>query len=288
MKTYLLPLLLGCALPLWLAIGSCTSADKCTRGELGCRCTEQNTCAAGARCLDGSCISATSTRDASTGVQDSGAEKPIDCTVATFDGACRELCRAVCKTEELLCVDSRCEPDFCANNGLQTTCSGECDTDVTCVQDLCKQELERKCEEFGYPDNGIYVSGCANDDPRCVLNPDYGCSDTCGTTDGVGKDLVGNGMCEDGGEGSVAPQKCPRSTDCSDCGTRVCGAQGATCSNSGDCCGFFSDSAYCVDVNRDPNVQDPRCLVTCTTSRSCEDGYVCTGIKDNSVYVCSP
>ena len=292
MKIYLL--LLGCALP-WLLF-ACSDAEKCTRGELGCRCSQETTCAAGAECKAGTCVASDAPDTSTPDEVDSGPPKPVDCSVGSFKGACKELCRAVCETEDNLCVASSCGDDDCTDdgiakeNGLLKTCVAECRDDVACVQDLCRQEVKRECEDFWYPDpaTGTRLPGCFNSDPRCVLDPDFGCSDTCGTQqDGVGGELVNNGRCEDGAEGSVM-RACPRSTDCTDCGPRVCGKQGAKCANAGECCGFFSKAAYCVDIDRDPDVEDARCLTTCTTSQDCDDGYACIGITGKGISVCSP
>jgi hypothetical protein len=292
MKTYLV--LLGCALPLlWLA--ACTSADKCTRGEVGCKCTAEATCGTGARCVEGTCLSASQPRDdagGDTGTEDAGKkpQEPIDCAKTSFQDACQQFCRALCKSEENLCVSSACEdPNYCNPDAdLMADCTSACDADVGCLQDLCQSEMTRKCEDFGFEDKGVFVSGCFEDDPKCVLDVNFGCSDTCGTEDGVGGDLHANGICEDGGDGSVMPAKCPRSTDCTDCSSRVCGKQGDACDNAGDCCGFFNKTAYCVDVDRDPDVMDGRCLETCGSAADCDQGYTCTAIKNNSVFVCSP
>jgi hypothetical protein len=288
MKTYLV--LLACALP-WLSLAACTDADKCTRGEVGCKCTAESTCGAGARCVEGTCLSGAQPRtDAGSDAGGAVDQGPIDCKKKTFEDACQQFCRALCKSEENLCVSSGCDdPNYCnPDDDLMADCASACDDDVACLQDLCASEMTRKCENFGFEDKGVFVSGCFEDDPKCVLDVDFGCSDTCGTNGGVGGDLAGNGMCEDGGDGSVSPARCPRSTDCTDCGSRTCGKQGDSCSAPGDCCGFANETAFCVDVDRDPNATDPRCLETCGTADDCDEGYTCTAIKNNSIFVCSP
>jgi hypothetical protein len=307
---------LGCSFALGLlALAGCTSADKCARGEVGCACKSDQACDKGASCVDGTCTSkdggattpghdsgaadASSPRhDASTQGGDAGNDMQdagnVDCKASTFAGACREYCRALCASEANLCLDSQCEEGFCGTDGgqLRDTCDsvcGDADDPVSCMQDLCTGELDRTCEEFGYEDNGEYVSGCFNEDPACVPNPDFGCSNVCGTgPHGTGADLKNNGKCEDGGDGSVDKAPCARGTDCMDCGKRTCAQQGGSCQNGGDCCGFYPNmGAFCVDQDGNLGTDDAVCLLDCTT-QACPDGTQCSALAADAGAVCAP
>lgn len=315
---------LGCGLTLVvLVLAGCTSADKCTRGETGCACDSDEACAKGASCVDGTCVSKNGKPgkdsgaggdgsgggsgggnggnggdDASSQPEDGGgnthdAGGSIDCEVKTFDAACREYCRALCASEANLCLTSQCEEGFCGTDGgqLRDTCDtvcGDADDDVGCMQDLCKGELKRTCEEFGYEDQGEYISGCFNEDPACVPNPDYGCSNVCGTLQGgVGAQLKKNGKCEDGGEGSVDKAPCARGTDCIDCGKRTCAMQNEPCQGPGDCCGFYPNmNAFCVQT--DMTSDNAVCLVDCTQTGECPANSQCSALQNDAGAVCAP
>jgi len=314
---------LGCVLiPIAFALAGCTSADKCTRGEAGCACMSDETCVKGSSCVDGTCKSKPGTDaggggdgsgggssgaggdgsgggggDASTQPGDGGnthdAGGSIDCEATTFEGACREYCRALCASEANLCLNSQCEEGFCGNDGgqLRDTCDTVCGSDddkVGCMQDLCKGELKRTCEEFGYEDNGEYISGCFNEDPACVPNPDFGCSNVCGTMQGgVGAQLKKNGKCEDGGEGSIDNAPCARGTDCIDCGKRTCAMQGEPCQGPGDCCGFYPNmGSFCVQTMT--NSDAAFCLTDCTTTHQCPGDTQCQALADDAGAVCAP
>ena len=159
------------------------------------------------------------------------------------------------------------------------------------MQDLCSGELKRKCEDFGYVDDQTseYISGCFNEDPACVPNPDYGCSNICGTGEhGTGADLANNGKCEDGGDGSTKNALCARGTDCTDCGKRTCAKPGDSCSNGPDCCGFYPNmNTYCVDLDSNLATNDAKCLQECN-STDCPTGTQCNALANDAGSVCVP
>lgn len=157
-----------------------------------------------------------------------------------------------------------------------------CDS-VDCAHDRCVEQNVAACATFGYEANdGSFVSACLNDDPSCVLKPELGCSNVCGSDDGVGGQLVGNGQCEDGHEDSSS-SVCDRSTDCEDCGPHPCAPAGGTCTNHGDCCGFYGPGALCVSIMPSaPAV----CFVTCDDTQQCPPGFRCNPTSgDSSVCV---
>jgi hypothetical protein len=298
-----------CGLLPLLVLAACTSADKCARGEVGCACDANGECSSGAECRSGMCVksggggtgrdASSSQPDGSTTHDDGGntghdaGNTSIDCMAKTFDAACREYCRALCASEANLCLDSQCETGFCGSDGgmLRDTCNQVCSGDVSCMQDLCKGELERTCEQFGYVDDktSAWVSGCFNEDPACVPNPDYGCSNVCGTgPHGTGADLANNGKCEDGGNGSSSAAPCARGTDCQDCGKRTCAKQGESCKNGGDCCGFYPDmGAFCVDIDGNLKTNDAVCLQECA-QKACPSGTQCNDLANDAGAVCVP
>jgi hypothetical protein len=216
----------------------------------------------------------------------------VSCPGDSLDSACRAFCKAFCRNQDLLCVASQCSAGDCDPGGaLYDVCDMTCGKDSSptkCVQSLCVGEGQRSCEEFGYSkmSTGVYQSGCFNDDPKCVLNADFGCSDTCGTLPNqTGGDLANNGMCEDGGKNSTT-SACPRGTDCTDCKPRTCAKTAMSCTNNGDCCGYYDDKSLCVDTG-----SGGTCLATCPDMKTCPGTQTCKSAKDSNnktFYVCAP
>jgi hypothetical protein len=266
-------------------LSACTSAGLCTRGELGCACTQNQRCDEG-RCDDGMCVESDGPPDA--GAPDSGrdAGPPVDCSGDTLDNACEDFCEAFCQNQERLCIGSTCLPGDCDPGGdLLQVCYDECST-ASCAQRSCESQRDHTCDSFGYldPGSGVFLAGCFDNDPVCVLDPVLGCSDTCGVLQNAsGGDLAANDLCEDGGEGSDG-SLCPRSTDCTDCGVRACADVGQACEDHGDCCAFFNDASFCVEVE----TGRAQCLSTCTDTRSCPNGAACLPVDDNRNFVCAP
>lgn len=284
MKTIVAPLLglIGlCALPLW-ALG-CTKAGKCTRGEVGCATTLQGRCKSGAHAVDGMCLKGGgSAGSGGSGGQAGSGEPPTDCPDDSFENACEGFCAAMCSNQEALCLSSKCG----ANDCDMDACQKACDDDTQCIVRACKAQLEMTCETFGSKDDatGVFGSFCFKNDPMCVVEPDLGCSDTCGTlSNRTGGQLAKNRTCEDGGDGSSGTPKCTRGTDCSDCGTRSCGQQGESCGRNGDCCGWTMGGAFCVDTGG-----GQICLATCTEDKPCPGSALCTPLKEGGDAVCVP
>jgi hypothetical protein len=262
----------------------CTSAGKCRRGEEGCACTIEDTCNGGASCMDGMCVA---DEDSPTPIRDSGMPSPSagDCTGETLEQACLGFCEALCQAEQEHCVESACEPGDCEPGGVVfSACTDACDT-AECAQDLCETQAESTCEDFGFMSGQEFETACFDSDPRCVPSPDDpGCSNVCGSlSTRTGGDLAGNGVCDDGGRGSDT-DRCARTTDCDDCGTRNCVMPGGTCSDNGDCCGFFGPGAFCVDLQ----TLGPTCLLDCTETGTCPDPFVCRSVSSGAASVCAP
>lgn len=322
MKTYV-ALLSCLLLPALAVLSACSSAGKCKRGEMGCACKLMSqACDTGAVCVEGLCRERAGGTGGSDGMgssgtggskSDAGAKKdggpgsdagrrndggvkpdagpptPIACPNDSLDSACKAFCQAFCQNQELLCVTSQCAKGECDPGGeLYKVCNQTCGTDaspIKCIQSLCVGEGQRTCEEFGYADStsGVYQSGCFNDDPQCVINPDFGCSDTCGSlSNNTGGDLAQNGVCEDGGKNATA-STCPRGTDCTDCKPRTCAKTAAVCDNNGDCCGYYAHKSLCVDTGSGGS-----CLATCTDTMTCPSGQMCRAVSDNKNSVCAP
>jgi hypothetical protein len=168
-------------------------------------------------------------------------------------------------------------------------CSKTCGTDVACAHDSCVAEGKRVCEEFGFSDSttgGVFLAFCLNDDPNCVLNPDFGCSDTCGSLPNhSGGDLANNGQCEDQGSGSTSGN-CERGTDCTDCKPRTCTKTAGSCGNNGDCCGYYTKKSLCVDTG-----SGGQCLATCSDTTTCPGTQTCRTATDSAgkaFHVCAP
>ena len=280
------------------ALAGCSSAERCTRGEEGCagklNVAASRMCDNGLTLEDGICVD-------NGGIRGDGGTSngPVECSTESVEVACERFCQAFCRNEDLLCAQSRCDPDACEHDpdpdpeseNVYEACYDNCSEDAnpaSCGNRLCVAEGKRTCEEFGFEDTktGVFIAGCFEDDPVCVLNENGGCSDTCGTVNGVNGLLADNGVCEDGGEGSEGAQSsaCARGTDCTDCGTRTCASPGSRCETHGDCCGFFGGDSFCVDV---PDVGGV-CLAICTETRTCPTGMTCRAIVSNEEYVCAP
>jgi hypothetical protein len=259
------------------ALPACTDAGKCTRGEVGCACTEGGTCKSGARCNAGTdmCISSST---AGSG----GGGSDVECSNDSFEEACEGFCQALCDNQEALCVGSECADDDCG----QAECELACGDDVDCMAGACEAQLEMTCETFGTADSdsGVFKSFCFDSDPSCTVSPELGCSDTCGTLPSqVGGDLSDNDVCEDGGKGSSA-SKCVRGTDCSDCKVRMCAVTLEPCGRNGDCCGFAQGESFCVKTGETSRV----CLTACSPAMTCASGELCTPLSAGSDMVCVP
>lgn len=291
---------LYCVLAAVAALSGCSSAEKCTRGDEGC---VPRSTRSGLVCNDdlvedeGICVEGEGAiRDGGAGA-DAG---PVECTSASLEEGCERFCQAFCQNEDLLCASSRCPSTACDHDpdpdpdteNVYEACAERCANDAnpgSCANRLCVAEGKRTCEEFGFedPDTGVFIAGCFEDDPLCVLREDEGCSDTCGTlANNTNGELANNGVCEDGGEGSESPQSpaCPRGTDCTDCGKRTCAMPGGSCDGHGDCCGFYGGKSFCVDLPTSGGT----CLATCTDTRTCPDDLDCLAVDDNQNYVCAP
>jgi hypothetical protein len=284
-------------------LGACTDAGRCRQGEADCTPIGEDRCNRGTRydresnlCVDDDPEAGSSGGDSGSGGTAGSDPEPIDCPDDSVEEACQAFCEAYCQNQELLCVESRCSPGDCDPGGtFEQDCVTACEDDQECATDLCLGQIDVECPDFGftYPlelDDGSevssFVSLCENDDPVCVPGADIGCSNLCGTTgDGVGGELVENGLCEDGGEGSVSPESplCNRGTDCYDCGLRLCVEPGETCGGHGDCCGFYDNGAFCVELS-----SGPTCLQTCTDTGTCPDGLRCLAVDGDENRVCAP
>jgi hypothetical protein len=250
----------------------------------GCSDDEASSCDTGD--TDGSVTEDTS--DASTNEDASVDERtdastPVGCEGSTVSELCTQFCEAFCQNQELLCIESECQPDDCAEGGeIFDTCTTRC-ADADCARDLCEAQGGAECESFGTElASGSYESLCLNRDPSCVIAPDLGCSDVCGSTEQVGGDLVDNGVCEDGSEDSVSAA-CTRGSDCTDCGPQLCSEPGGSCVNHGDCCGFHAFGALCVDPDGQSSPMQPICFPSCDDTHPCPEGFHCnptTGTVD--------
>jgi hypothetical protein len=302
MKTHLIRLC--CWTSIALLLGACTEAGRCRQGEAGCTPRENERCNSGTtydeernRCVDDdSDPEAGNGGDSGSGGTGGSDPEPVECPDDSVEEACQAFCEAYCQNQERLCVESRCNPGDCDPGGdFEVDCVMACEEDQDCAHDLCVGQMDVECQDFGYTDTlplddgsevATFVSLCDADDPVCVPGSDIGCSNLCGTTgDGVGGELVRNNRCEDGGEGSVSPESplCNRGTDCFDCGVRLCVMTGESCGGHGDCCGFYENGAFCVELS-----SGPTCLATCTESGVCPDDLRCLLVDDEENRVCAP
>jgi hypothetical protein len=293
---------------IWLAAlpSACTEAGRCELSQAGCEPdpdrNSNDGCAAGTHEKDGLCVdddgAASGGRGGSGGSGGSDAG-PVMCTDDSIEEACRAFCELYCQNQDRLCVDSRCNPGDCDPGGtFEQDCADACEGDVECAEDLCVGQIDVECEDFGFTDDMFVVDGtevtsfislCAQDDPVCVPGADIGCSNVCGERgSGVGAELVDDNVCDDGGEGSVDidDPKCARGTDCTDCGVRVCKEvddADPSCTGHGDCCGFFEDETFCVELD-----SGAACLTNCTETGTCPGNLNCRSIVGSPTRVCAP
>lgn len=210
------------------------------------------------------------------------------CAGATTEQACIAFCEVICRGQEQFCGASECEPEECEAGGpIVQHCEEQCD-DADCAQDLCEGAAELTCESFGIEVDGKFESYCLARDPRCVVAPELGCSDVCGSSeDQVGGDFADNGVCEDGSGDSVS-SVCTRGSDCTDCGPQVCIEAGRECQSHGDCCGFYGPAgALCVDPDGQSRPMPSTCLLGCDADHPCPRGSLCNPTTGNTD-VCVP
>ena len=194
---------------------------------------------------------------------------------------CEARCERFCQNQILHCLGSECGDDACAADGeIMSECLA-CD-DVDCARDLCQAQLDATCETFGVEQGGTFESWCLDSDPECVQNDELGCSNTCGTDDGVGGQLVANGTCEDGHEADSSSSVCDRGTDCEDCGPHACAAPLEDCAVHSDCCGFYGSGALCVAAREGSQTF---CVQVCDDERPCPEDFRCVETSDD-VSVC--
>jgi len=204
------------------------------------------------------------------------------CEGATKEEVCGAFCEALCANQELHCNTSECAADDCAPDGaVMQPCLDNCD-DVECARTLCMEQQETACESFGIEADGTFETLCFEFDPICVQAQELGCSDVCGVDEGLGGQLVDNGICEDGHADSMS-NACSRGTDCTDCGPHACVPAGETCSNHGDCCGFYTTGALCLSQD---SIEDPFCVITCDDDAPCPAGFVCKPTSNDVNSVC--
>ena len=259
---------------------ACTDAGQCTRGEAGCACRQGNECESGLSCsAQKMCVERSSAGSGGRGGS-GGTGGDAECSQDSFADACEGFCQALCSNQEAMCLGSACGSGDCG----PAACAEACDDDVDCMYRACMAQLEMTCETFGAKDtgSGVFKSFCFENDPTCVVSPDLGCSDTCGTLSSrTGGDLADNDACEDGGKDSTGTAKCARGTDCSDCGTRACGAPLEKCTRNGDCCGFTAGESFCVDTGG-----GQVCLATCSETKPCDGAALCTPLREGGDAVC--
>jgi hypothetical protein len=298
------------ALALGYTLLGCTDAGLCTRGEVGCACMDDHSCARGAtcgtddRCTDEGGSGGAGGTGGKTEPPDAG---PVDCSGTSVEQGCRGYCESFCQYQAQFCIASRCDPGDCEPNGkLLMDCVNLCNdrsNPLSCARDACAALDGAKCSEFGYFDKScdetdpkcVYNSSCVSaadnlpkNDPICVLNPDHGCSDTCGTSMlKTGGQLAGDGKCDDGADGS-STSRCPRGTDCTDCGPRKCAKVGEACTAQDECCGSAINASRCAGLSG-----DVLCRKVCEGDQmnKCPAGLTCklSNFKNgDSVRLCMP
>jgi len=305
--TYKAAQLLISAFALALTLVGCTDAGLCTRGELDCACKADKSCdngmscSADNRCMDDGTVGGTGGNGTGGNTVPPPDAGPVNCTGANVEAACASYCKAFCKTQAQFCIASRCDPNDCkAGGGLLTECKNLCAATgdpAACARDACEAQLDTKCDEFGLfgpkcdesKPECVFQSLCQTgatradktkpqDDPVCVLKPDHGCSDTCGTSIAKsGGQLAKDGQCDDGGDDSKS-SRCVRGTDCSDCSPRKCASANDSCKSSEDCCGFRDGLARCGEF---PEGSGGSCLQVCElgVAGSCPTGYSCSSLE---------
>ena len=297
-----------CALLALAWLSACTDAGKCERGTEGCACRsmddEQGRCDDGASCEDGFCVDNGGVGDGDgdgdgDGPRDAGPPPDVDCDSETQEDVCSAFCEMFCYNQVRFCGRSECRPEDCEPGGaVYDVCAEDC-TNLSCAMQLCDDQNDTAltCDDFGIEqvvDNERrYETMCIERDPLCVQKHEIGCSDVCGSDDGVNGDYVDNNICEDGHETSQS-SLCNRGTDCTDCGPHPCIAAGEECTNHGDCCGFYGAGALCVDPDDRPGIPGPKppvCNPICDRADpdSCPDGFRCQETSiDKSVCVPMP
>jgi hypothetical protein len=278
-----LGLALAFAIPLTTSVlAGCTDAGKCVRGEIGCACSTEGTCKTGGTCnTDRMCIE----REGPPPEEDSGTPPPpppdVDCVDTDFASACTAFCDAFCTMQERMCAASTCTVSECEATFCDAICAGG---DADCMASRCEIVKNADCPGFALPDpdTDVLVSFCLMNDPICAPDPEFGCSDTCGSNAfKSGGDLAPNGICQDGATGSTGNKRCERSTDCTDCDRRTCGAMNDPCDTNGDCCGFTEGDSFCIQGRQ-------VCYATCSDAHPCEAGDTCSPLDGSDDSVCVP
>jgi hypothetical protein len=292
--------------PLTLA-SACSDIAKCQRGTQGCwqgPTFDDGSCLYDLVPTSGTCLKPGETlgggsggicEDWSDGEQLTPGFQAARCTWSDEwtdeDGTPDELfnlvCQAFCTQDRVHAAvycgeDSSTIDDFCAtpdnDSPNHTVCmqlaqavagsATDLPTLTQALELLCREAVATSCEDT------VCTSG---GDPICSELAADICFDDCAFSD--------DGFCDDGEVLSSDTSDCAYGHDCTDCGPRTIAASdalepaplGASCVTNPGCEGFNSrftkSDAFCVFAT--PDVENPRCLASCTGDRTCPDGTEC-------------
>lgn len=288
MKAY--TLLLSCSLAIGMfSLVGCTDPGLCKRGEPGCACKEDNTCADGVCPSDGMCpkgdggTGGTSGTGGTGGTSGTGGTEEIGCrpvwgtvcsAASTVGEACVWACEMFCQSQQQYC-DEACQAGFCdPDNGPGVTIckvQDEAAASLAQARSWCNTFESSSCEETactsGSPDCGeVCFEDCGSHVAR------DGNGDPVDVPEGVWSD---DNSCDDGGP-DADYDVCLWGGDCLDCGPRpgpapACTDIGGCCGHDVKCCGSEEGLSHCLGRN------GARCRADCTDS-ACPTGFDCLEI----------
>jgi hypothetical protein len=192
----------------------------------------------------------------------------------TFAEVCRRRCELNCQRLSQFCTGYQCAPGSCDGADVLNRCQSDCPMPAAGGNDLAC--LTRSCNDVRFA-ACVTSLDCPNDaTPNCA---NISCSNNCQFN---GKNVTGDGVCDDSDVYSSRTAQCAWGTDCADCGPRdgaeeVLGAPGDLCRYTLNCMGGTgspdSAGAWCVNLTSRAGVS--RCAPDCSRDQVCAAGFTC-------------
>ena len=229
----------------------------CNKGDQGCACKSDYSCADGLMCIEATCQERT-------------------CTLGEMDCACfgNSTCSATESGVQLVCQKGLCGFSACVDGEAACACRDDdsCDPGLTCDTDI------QRC----------VIADCPPGEPGCTCRADYSCNPNLRCDDGLCLDFdcspgsvscrCDDGFCA-GGEMYCDDQNICQINDCPS-GQEGCACANGTCGHNDRGEVLSCEAGVCVAASCTPGATGCVCAdgQTCRQSEdSCVEGYCQTG-----------
>lgn len=196
----------------------------------------------------------------------------------TFAEVCQRRCRLNCQRLEQFCPGYKCPPGACDGQDVQNKCLQDCPAPGGGGNDLACLTLKCNDVRFATCTSGLACPNGAT--PNCAR---ITCTNNCQFD---GKNVTGDGYCDDGDTFSSVTAQCAWGSDCVDCGPRmdqeVLGNLGDLCQYHLNCLGGTGSpdtaGAWCVTQSTPALNMASRCMPDCSRTQGCAPGFLCRSI----------